>query len=482
VDFDTALAHLTRRGPGRMVPGLDRITRLADLLGQPQTAYPSVQITGTNGKTSVSRIITTLFSAAGLSAGTYTSPHLQTVRERLSVAGRRIGEQAFADVFGDVQPLIRMVDSELDDPRDHVTYFETLTAMAYWWFADKPVDVAVFEVGMGGRWDATNLVRGEVAVLTPIDVDHRELGSAPAEVAREKVGIIKEGATVVSAHQPDEVMDVIDAAVADQGATLLLEDRDFGVVDRKVAVGGQLVTLRVGDRVVPDILVPLFGAHQASNAALSLAAFAAFTKEAFVRFDDDLLRQAFLAVTVPGRLEIVHRDPTVVLDGAHNPHGARTAAAALDESIEFRNLVLVIATLDDKDVPGIVGAYRDHVHHVVVTAAPSVRAASTERMLDVAQRVWEGTGVIVEAATDIGDALDKATGVAVAGDGVLVTGSLYTVGAARDRYLPIEETGDEVVYEPDDIDDDEDEAAFSEAIDEMIDRVDEERRRPDDDG
>ncbi|MBW3621009.1 MAG: bifunctional folylpolyglutamate synthase/dihydrofolate synthase [Actinobacteria bacterium] len=480
MDFAEAVADLQQRGSGRMIPDLDRITRIADLLGNPQRSYPTVHVTGTNGKTSVTRTVTSLCGAVGLAAGTYTSPHLQTIRERLSVAGIRIGERTFADVYADLRPILELVDAELEDPRDSVTYFEALTAMAYWWFADKPVDVGVFEVGMGGRWDATNLVRGDVAVLTPIDLDHRELGATPAEVAGEKVGIIKEGSVVVSARQRDDVLAVIRGAVAEAGATLLLEDEDFGVTAQSVAVGGQVVSLRVGDRVVEDVLLPLFGEHQASNAAISLAAFAAFTGDGFATFSDDLLRQGFGAVSVPGRLEVVHREPTVVLDGAHNPHGARAAAAALSESFEFRNLILVLGTLDDKDLDGIVTAYRGHASHVVVTTPPSPRAASLERLLDVATGVWAGTGVIVESAATVAEALDKAAGVAGAGDGVLVTGSLYTVGAARDIYLPVDDLGDDVVYGPDDIDDDEDEASFNEALERMLDRVDDEQG-PDED-
>jgi dihydrofolate synthase/folylpolyglutamate synthase len=474
MDFRAAVADLDQRGPGRMIPDLHRITTLAGLLGDPQRSYPSVHVTGTNGKTSVTRTLTTLFAAAGLTAGTYTSPHLQTIRERLSVAGRRIGEEAFAQTYTDLRPLIELVDRDLDDARDHVTYFEALTAMAYWWFADKPVDVGVFEVGMGGRWDATNLVRGDVAVLTPIDVDHRELGDTPEEVAREKSGIVKEGSIVVSARQSDAVLAVIRDAVAANDATLLVEGDDFSVVERSVAVGGQLVSLRVGDRVVTDVLVPLFGAHQAHNAAISLAAFAAFTGDTFGGFGDDLIRQGFQATSVPGRLEIVHRDPTVVLDGAHNPHGARHAAEALAESFDFRNLILVVAAMGDKDVAGIVGAFRDRANHVVVTRAPSPRAAPLDRMAAAAEETWAGTGVIVETAATVNEAVEKAAGLAGAGDGVLVTGSLYTVGAARDLYLPVTGDDDEVVYEPDDVSDDEEEAAFQEALDEMIDRIDRE--------
>ncbi len=472
VDFADAVAQLQSRGPGRMIPDLDRITRLASLLGDPQVAYPSVHVTGTNGKTSIVRVLTTLLSAAGVVAGTYTSPHLQTIRERLAVAGRPISEQAFADLYAEVAPLVAMIDEALEDPDDHVTYFEVLTAMASWWFADKPVEVGVFEVGMGGRWDATNLVRGDVAVLGPIDVDHAaQLGSTPEEVAHEKVGIIKPGAHVVSGRQTPAVLRIIDEAVADNDATLWLLGEDIEVVDRQIAVGGQMLALRVGDRTIREILLPLFGAHQADNAALALGALAALMGDAFAKFDDRLVRQGFGAAAVPGRLEIAHREPTVVLDGAHNPHGARTLAAALDESFEFRNLVLVVGCLGDKDLQGILAPFEGHVNHVVVTSPPSPRAATVQALADVAHGVWAGSGVIVETAEGVPEALRKAEGVAGEGDGVLVTGSLYTVGAARDRYLPVTDTGDDVVYAPEDLDDEEDEAAFAEALDEMLDRL-----------
>ena len=472
MEFTDAVAQLQARGPGRMIPDLDRITRLASLLGDPQVAYPSVHVTGTNGKTSVVRILTTLLSSAGVVAGTYTSPHLQSIRERIAVAGRPISERAFADLYAELAPLVAMIDDALEDPEDHVTYFEVLTAMAYWWFADKPVEVGVFEVGMGGRWDATNLVRGDVAVLGPIDVDHAaQLGTTPEQVAHEKVGIIKPGATVVSGRQTPGVLRVIDEAVADNDATLWLLGEDVEVVDRSVALGGQMLTLRVGERTIDEILLPLFGAHQADNAALALGAMAALMGEAFATFDDTLVRQGFGAAAVPGRLEIVRRDPTVVVDGAHNPHGARTLAAALGESFEFRNLVLVVGCLADKDLDGILAPLEEHVNHVVVTSPSTARAASVQALADVAHEVWKGSGVIVETAADVPEALRKAEGVAGEGDGVLVTGSLYTVGAARDVYLPLTDTGDEVVYAPEDLDDEEDEAAFAEALDQMLDRL-----------
>ena len=454
-DFDAAYDRLVGRGPGRMVPDLERITALNALLGDPQRSYPTVHVTGTNGKGSTSRMVAALCAAAGIAAGTYTSPHLQTVRERMNVAGHPISARRFAAVHDEVDALAELLDERARTDHgaqaDRLTYFEVLTAMAGWWFADAPVDVGIFEVGMGGRWDATNLVRGEVAVLTPIDVDHPELGRTPEEIAAEKVGIIKPGAEVVTAAQHADVDEVIDAAVDDAGARRWRAGVDFEVVERAIAVGGQSLTLRIGQREIDEVLLPLFGEHQADNAALALAAFAALTGEAFHAMDDEVVRHGLGSVSVPGRLEIVHREPTVLLDGAHNPHGARASIAAVGEAFAFGELVLVTACLDDKDVDGILAAFRDAVSHVVVTRAPSPRAASLERMRAAAEATWAGTGVVVEAATDVGSALALATAVAGPADGVLVAGSLHTVGAARTRYLPmVDHLDDEVVLTPDD--------------------------------
>ncbi|MEX0868212.1 MAG: Mur ligase family protein [Nitriliruptoraceae bacterium] len=463
--FAAAYRALTARGPGRMVPDTRRITALAELLGDPQQAYPSIHVTGTNGKGSVVRMVASLCAAAGISAGAYTSPHLQSVRERFSIAGRPISARAFAALYGEVAPLADLIDArgraEHGDDADTVTFFELLTAMACAWFADAPVDVGVFEVGMGGRWDATNIVRGDVAVLNAIDLDHRELGDTPVKVAEEKAGIVKPGSHVVTASQRPDVDEVIETAAVACEATLWRAEHDFAVLDARAAVGGQMLTLRVGERVVDEILLPLYGAHQARNAALALAAFAALTGDAFAAMDDDVIRHGLDAVTVPGRLEIVRRDPTVVLDGAHNPHGAAAAAAAMESAFGFRELVLVVACLDDKDIAGILSAWKTAASHVVVTRAPAARAASLEAMRAAADEVWGSTGVAVEVADDLDAALDLAEATAGFGDGVLVTGSLYTVGAARNRYLPLSDDGDDdVVREPEDADDDRDPLAL----------------------
>lgn len=436
--YEHALRDLESRVPTRMVPDLSRITALARLLGDPQRTYPTVHVTGTNGKTSVSRMLGALFGALGIQAGTYTSPHLQTVRERLRVADEMMTTEQFAAVYHDITPLADLVDVERAPGAERVTYFEMLTSMAYWWFADHPVEVGVFEVGMGGTWDATNLVRGEVAVLTSIDVDHPELGASPAETAVEKTGIIKPGATVVSAAQPPDVLDVIRAAVERHEGALLVGGDHFGVDERRIAVGGQVLTLRSPSRRYAEVFLPLHGRHQAENAAVALGALHAFLGD-LDKIADDVVQEAFAAVEAPGRLEVVHRAPTVLLDGAHNPAGAHRAAEAIEEAFAFRDLILIVGCLGDKDVLGILGAFRDLASHVVVTRAPSTRSATVDDMEAAARSVWAGTSVAVERTGTVAEALDKATGVTAPSDGVLVTGSLYTVGAARDVHAPLEE-------------------------------------------
>ncbi len=415
-----------------MVPDLSRITAVMDLLGNPQDSLPTIHLTGTNGKTSTTRMIAALLSELGLTAGTFTSPHLQTVRERIQVGLQPISEEDFARTVEAVSAVAGLVDATGQD----VTFFELLVAMGLWTFTDLPVDVAVVEVGMGGRWDATNVVRGDVAVITPVDVDHRELGDRPA-TAREKSGIIKAGGRLVLGDQVEEVRAILVDAAAAVDAPVTAWGRDLGVADRDVAMGGQQVALRVGERVVDDIFLPLHGAHQADNAAVALGAVATFLGPRFAEVDDDVVRAGFARVDSPARMEVVARHPTIVLDGAHNPHGARAAAATLDEAFTFRNVVLVLGCLADKDLDGIVAAFRDVVDHVVVTTPDSPRAASVGELATVARRVFEGTGIAVEEADDVATAMELATGVAGQGDGVVVTGSLHTVGSARDLYLPV---------------------------------------------
>jgi dihydrofolate synthase / folylpolyglutamate synthase len=424
--YEAVVRALFARQPNRMVPDLDRITTLVELLGRPDHAYPAIQITGTNGKTSVAHMVTALLGALGLTAGTYTSPHLQDVRERIRIAGVPIPAASVTDGLAYLDPFLAEVDSRHPD---RVTFFEVLTALAYTAFADAPIDVGVFEVGLGGRWDATNLVRGEVAVLTTVGLDHPELGPTVAHVAREKTGIVKPGAVVVSARQPEEVAPIVAAAAAEHGGRLGVAGRDFDAADRAPAVGGQQLTLRGVTGTYEEVYLPLYGAHQAENAACALAAV-----EGMLGFagglDAEVVHAAFAAVRSPGRLEVVRRTglAPVVLDGAHNPAGARTLAAALADEFAFRHRVLVVGILDDKDVEAMLGELLPVADHLVVTEPPSSRAAPADRLAKVAR----DAGVTVEAAPDVAAGLELATGLTGEGDAVVVTGSLYTVGAARD--------------------------------------------------
>jgi dihydrofolate synthase/folylpolyglutamate synthase len=425
--YEAAVEALFARQPNRMVPGLERITLLAELMGRPDQAYPSVQVTGTNGKTTTATMVSALLGALGLAAGTYTSPHLQDVRERIRVALELIAREQFAERLVELAPYLAEVDARSPEP---VSYFEALTALAFLHFADAPVDVGVFEVGMGGRWDATNLVRGEVAVLTTVGLDHPELGSTVAEVAAEKAGIVKDGAVVVAGAQEQVALDVIRAAATEHEAQLVVAGRDFAVLDRRVAVGGQELDLRGVTGEVDQVFLPLHGAHQAANAACALAAV-----EGFLGFggglDPEVVRRGFAAVRAPGRLEvvpIVDDRPVVVLDGAHNPGGARALAAALTAEFAFAHRIVVLGVLGDKDVEAIAAAIAPVADHVVATEPPSSRAAPADR---VAKAVRDA-GASVEVAEDVPEALELATGLARPGDGVVVTGSLYTVGAARD--------------------------------------------------
>jgi dihydrofolate synthase/folylpolyglutamate synthase len=431
--YRAAIAELFARRPERMVPGLDRMRTLLALLGEPERSFPSLQVTGTNGKTTTTGMISCLLGALGLAAGGYTSPHLQDVRERIRVATKPISRAAFAERLSELAPYLVEVDARSPE---RVTFFEALTALAIVHFADTPVEVGVFEVGMGGRWDATNLVRGEVAVLTTVGLDHPELGATIGEVAQEKAGIIKDDAVVVSAAQDPSAAAVIAAEAERRAARLVVAGRDFAVTGRRLAVGGQELDLRGVTGAVDGVFLPLHGAHQAANAACALAAV-----EGLFGFSGGLnaevLRQGFAAVRSPGRLEVVRRPEdlaTVVLDGAHNPGGARALAEAVTSEFAFRTVIGVLGVLDDKDVEAICAELAPAVAHLVVTEPPSPRAASAERVAKAAR----AAGLSVEVTEHVGEALDAATGLTGAEDGILVTGSLYTVGAARDALrLPV---------------------------------------------
>ncbi|MBW1598510.1 folylpolyglutamate synthase/dihydrofolate synthase family protein [Streptomyces sp. JJ38] len=428
-------ALLGRWPETRLEPSLDRIRALMDVLGEPQRSYQSVHITGTNGKTSTARMIDALLRAFELRTGRYSSPHVQSMTERICVDGSPLSAEAFIHTYEDVQPFMDLVDAAQEH---RLSFFEALTGMAYAAFADAPVEVAVVEVGMGGSWDATNVIDAAVSVVTPIALDHTDkLGGTPAEIAREKSGIIAPGATLVMAQQPVEAAAVLMRRAAEQGATVAREGLEFGVVNREVAVGGQLLTLRGLGGEYPEVFLPLHGAHMAHNAAVALAAVEAFFgvgAEQGRSLDIDTIRTAFAAVTSPGRLELVRASPSVLLDAAHNPAGARATAEAVSEAFGFSRLVGVVGPSGDKDVRGVLEALEPVLAEVVVTRNSTPRAMDVDALAALAVEVFGEERVQVEPRLD--DALEAAITLAeeeheYAGAGVLVTGSVITVGEAR---------------------------------------------------
>jgi len=428
-------ALLSRWPESRLDPTLDRIAAFTDVLGDPQRAYPVVHLTGTNGKTSTARMVEALLRSLGLRTGRFTSPHLESMTERIVVDGEPLDEEAFVRAFNDVAPYTHVVDAEHDHP---LSFFETVVGMAYAAFADAPVDVAVVEVGMGGAWDATNVADGKVAVLTPIAVDHQKyLGETAAEIAREKVGIIKPGATVVTAVQEPDVAAAIVARAAEVGAVVAREGLEFGVRSRVPAVGGQMLSLQGLRAAYDEVFLPLYGKHQGQNAALALAAV-----EAFLGGDeplsDEVVKDAFAEVTSPGRLEVVRRSPTIVLDAAHNPHGAAAVVEALEDSFAFSPLIGVVGVMADKDYEGMLATLEPVFAHIVCTQSSTDRALPAHELAEVARGIF-GQDRVGET-TSLVDAIDQASTLAEAGGvfgeglgsgGVLITGSVVTVGEAR---------------------------------------------------
>jgi dihydrofolate synthase/folylpolyglutamate synthase len=348
-------AELNQRWPETKIePSLTRISALTQLLGEPNHGYPVLHIAGTNGKGSTARMIDSLLTRMGLRVGRYTSPHLQLVTERIALDGRPISAARYAELWHDIAPYVAMVDGAAADGVA-MSKFEILTGMAFAAFADAPVEAAVIEAGLGGAWDATNVADADVAVITPIGIDHVEyLGPDILGAAREKAGIIKAGSVAVIAEQDPEVQKVLLERAVEVDAAVARAGSEFGVLEREIAVGGQMLKLQGLGGVYEQIFLPLHGAHQAANAALALAAVEAFfgagkDKQLVV----EAVREAFAEVETPGRLERVRAAPAVMIDAAHNPHGARALAATVAEEFAFRRLVAVVGVMAEKDAHGI---------------------------------------------------------------------------------------------------------------------------------
>ncbi|MGZ4589087.1 MAG: bifunctional tetrahydrofolate synthase/dihydrofolate synthase [Mycobacteriaceae bacterium] len=435
-------AELNQRWPETTIdPTLTRITALMDVLGSPQRNYPAVHVAGTNGKTSVTRMIDALFTRLQLRTGRMTSPHLQMVTERIGIDNEPISPERYVEAFTDIAPFIQMVDERsAADGGPAMSKFEVLTAMGFSAFADAPVDVAVVEVGLGGTWDSTNVIDAQVAVITPIATDHTEyLGTEITGIAAAKAGIIKADSTVILAEQSPEITETLLRRCIEVDASVAREGSEFAVLGRQVAVGGQQLQLQGLGGIYDDIFLPLHGEHQAHNAVLALAAVEAFFGAGPNRqLDSDAVRDAFASVTAPGRLERVRSAPTVFIDAAHNPHGARALATALSEEFDFRKLVGVIAVMADKDATGILAALEPVLDELVVTQNSSPRAMDADVLADHAVARFGDERVVV--APNMAEALETAIAMAedvaepgesVSGAGVVVTGSVVTAGEAR---------------------------------------------------
>ena len=450
----------SRRAEHQIDPTLDRIAALVRLLGEPHRAFPVVHVTGTNGKTSTTRMIEALLRERGLRTGRFTSPHLVSMRERIAVDGVPLPAERFVELYQEIQPYLQLVDDQQPAP---LSFFEILTAMMFAAFADAPVDVAVIEVGLGGRWDATNVADGAVAVITPVAMDHMQwLGDTIEEIATEKSGIIKPGATAVIAQQPfTAAAEILLQRAALAGATVAREGFEFGVLGRELAVGGQRLVLQGLRGVYGDVFLPLFGAHQASNAACALAAAEAFAGVAetvpagedgrdtitlgpglsSAGLDPDLVRAGFAQASSPGRLDILRRSPTVIADAAHNPAGMAATVAALTEAFNFGRLIGVVAVAADKDVARLLEELEPELAEIVVTVNSSPRSMPASELAELAVDFFGEDRVRVAARLD--EAIDIAASLADDADAdaaaaglpgsaaVLVTGSVVTAGDAQ---------------------------------------------------
>ncbi|WP_308464862.1 bifunctional folylpolyglutamate synthase/dihydrofolate synthase [Rathayibacter soli] len=426
--YETILERLGEASPQ---PRLAPTRRALELLGDPQRAFPIIHVTGTNGKTSTSRIAESILRAYGLRTGLFTSPHLVRFNERIVIDGEPISDEALVRNWEDVLPYVQMVDDELvgaDDVR--LTFFEVLTILAFACFADAPVDVAVIEVGMGGEWDSTNVGDGDVAVFTPISLDHQNrLGNTIGEIARTKSGIIKPAAIVVSSAQPTEALGELEKAAALREASLTVQPDGFDVLSTAVAVGGQLISVRGRAGVYEDLFLPLYGAHQAQNAAVAIAAVESFLGDGTQELKHELIEEGLATATSPGRLQLVGVEPTVLVDAAHNPAGAQTLAAALPRYFDFDEIGFVVGILRDKDAKGIMDALSPLATRIFVTQSHSERSTPFD---ELAENIEGWTHESVTSYDDLGEAIEAAREWAALAPrrAVVITGSITLIGDA----------------------------------------------------
>ena len=439
-------AELNSRAPETVIaPSLERIEMLMDLLGNPERSFHVIQVAGTNGKSSTARMIDSLLRSFHRRVGLVTSPHLQLVTERIGIDGHPIHPRDFVRIWREIQPYVEMVDSRSDIP---MSTFEVLVGISYAAFADAPIDVAVVEVGLGGTWDATNVVNAEVAVVMPVGMDHTDyLGDTITEIASEKAGIIKarehdvddvltpgENIAIIAEQDPD-AMRVILQRTVDVGAGVARAGSEFAALESRIAVGGQQLTIQGLGGLYEDIFLPLHGEHQAKNAAVALAAVEAFFGASSGNpIDIASVRTGFAKAISPGRLERVRTSPTTFLDACHNPHGAKALAAALDRDFDFARLIGVVSIFTDKDATGILTALESVLTEVVITQNASPRARDAYELAEIARDIFGEERVFVEP--DLPGAYTQAVELAEdadvqSGSGIIITGSVVTAGDAR---------------------------------------------------
>ena len=437
-------ALLARWPENRIAPTLERIAALVDILGSPQLTYPTIHIGGTNGKTTTSRMIDSLLFEMGLRTGRFTSPHLESYLERISINGQPIDAKELIFSSNDISAYLDLIDTKFDTP---ITFFEAITALAFVAFAEHPVDVGVIEVGMGGEWDATNVVDADVSVITPIGLDHMEyLGNTLSEIAATKAGIIKEQGFVVLAQQSPEAAVELLRRAAEVGADVAREGLEYSIDSRAIAVGGQLISITGLRGYYDDLFLPLHGKHQASNAAAALIAVEAFFGEQDL--DIDAVRRAFASLTSPGRCEIIHRDPTIILDAAHNPHGAQAIAETLASEFTFDEVTGIVAVMADKDALGILQALEPVMNQIIVTENSAERSMDVSELTKLANQVFGSDRVFAEPTLTqaieraIKDSIRPLSDESLA---ILITGSVVTVGeartAVRKKYAKLDEVG-----------------------------------------
>jgi len=420
---------LTRIPENKLRPRLEPTARAVALLGDPQKSYRVIHVTGTNGKTSTTRFIERILREFGLRTGRFTSPHLVRLNERMAIEGEPVSDQALAEVWEDTEPLLAIVDAELEAAGEtKLTFFEALAVLGFAVFADAPVDVLVLEVGMGGEWDSTNVADGDVAVFTPISIDHAErLGGTIPEIAKTKAGIIKQDAIVLSSAQTPEALDVLRKRASDIAESFASYGDDFEVFNVSKEKSGQRFSVRTLAGEYEDLFIPLHGDYQVENAALAICAAEAFIGGGKQRIAEDVIRVALADFSSPGRLQVISREPLTIFDAAHNPDGARSLARALRDSFDSPRTIAVVSILEEKDAHGFFAELRQApVDQVIVTKSNSPRAMDIANLSNIAREYY----TTVTNAPSVFSAIEAAKKLVAPDGAIVVAGSITLVGDA----------------------------------------------------